>query len=62
MEHQDEDNLRSRLTSDVEKGIRSADVIEKSIARINMYQVPDTAKVDTDNKAVSEIVNEIMIL
>ena len=58
----DEDNLRSRLSSDVENGTRSADVIERSISRIDMYQALDTVKVDTNNKTVSEIANEIIVL
>ena len=58
----DEDNLRSRLSFDVENKIRSEDVIERSIERINMYQVLDTVKVDTNNRTVSEIVSEIMKL
>ena len=58
----DEDNLRSRLSFDVENKIRSEDVIERSIERINMYQVLDTVKVDTNNRTVSEIASEIMKL
>ena len=58
----DEDNLRNRLSSDVRNEIRSADVIERSIARINMYQVLDTVKINTNNKTVSEIASEIMAL
>lgn len=33
----DEANLRKRLTKDVEKGIRSEDVIERSVARIDYF-------------------------
>ncbi len=58
----DEDNLRNRLSFDVKKGLRSADVIERSIARINMYQALDTVKIDTNNKTISKIANEIMML
>lgn len=58
----DEDNLRNRLSSDVRNEIRSADVIERSIARINMYQVLDTVKINMNNKTVSEIASEIMAL
>ena len=58
----DEENLRSRLSFDVENRIRSEDVIERSIERINMYQVLDTVKVDTNNRTVSEIASEIMKL
>jgi hypothetical protein len=44
---------------DVERGIRSEDVIERSIARIPMYQALDTIKIDTNAKAVPMISNEI---
>ena len=55
----DEKTLRERLSADVEKGIRSEDVIERSIARIPMYQALDTIKIDTNAKAVAVIANEI---
>ncbi len=55
----DEVNLRKRLTGDVESGIRSENVIERSVARIPMYQVLNTIKLDTNEKTVAMIVNEI---
>lgn len=55
----DENTLRERLSADVEKGIRSEDVIERSIARIPMYQALGTIKIDTKGKAVAVIANEI---
>lgn len=55
----DEMNLRERLTSDVEKGIRSSDVIDRSIARIPLYRTLDTIKIDTNHKTVQDIANEI---
>ena len=55
----DEANLQRRLTKDVEKGIRSEDVIERSIAKIPMYQALGTIKIDTKGKAVAVIANEI---
>lgn len=58
----DENNLRKRLMADVESGIRTADVIDRSIARIPMYQVLDTIKIDTDNKTVQMIADEIKAL
>ena len=58
----DEKNLQSRLKSDVAKGIRSDDVIDRSVAKIPMYQTLDTVKIDTNNKTVLEIVNEITAL
>ena len=58
----DETNLRKRLSADIDMGIRSNDVIDRSVARINMYQILDTIKVDTVNKNVCEIVSEILTL
>ena len=40
-------------------GIRSKDVIERSIARIPMYQALNTIKIDTNAKTASVIANEI---
>ena len=55
----DEKTLRERLSMDVEKGIRSEDVIERSIARIPMYQALNTIKIDTNAKTAAVIANEI---
>ena len=55
----DEKTLRDRLSMDVEKGIRSEDVIERSIARIPMYQTLNTIKIDTNAKTAAVIANEI---
>ena len=55
----DETNLRERLKKDVESGIRSEDVIERSIARIPLYQTLGTVKIDTNKKTVAMIANEI---
>lgn len=55
----DEISLRERLTSDIEKGIRTADVIDRSIARIPLYQSLHTIKIDTNHKTVQDIANEI---
>lgn len=58
----DEINLRNRLASDITRGIRTADIIDRSVARINLYSLLDTVKIDTSNKAVCEIANEIIAL
>lgn len=58
----DEINLRHRLTADVTGGVRTADAINRSIARISMYQALDTIKIDTSNKTVQVIADEIMML
>lgn len=58
----DEMNLQKRLKTDVARNIRTADVIDRSVARIPMYQALDTIKIETSNKTVREIVDEIMAL
>ncbi len=58
----DEINLRNRLASDITRGIRTADIIDRSVARINLYSLLDTVKIDTSNKNVCEIANEIIAL
>ena len=58
----DEANLRKRLTKDVESGIRVEDIIERSITRIPMYDTLDTIKIDTNEKTVAMIANEIKLL
>ena len=55
----DEKTLCERLSMDVERGVRSEDVIERSIARIPMYQTLDTIIIDTNAKDVAVIANEI---
>ena len=57
----DEPTLRQRLAADIAQGIRNVDVIDRSVARINLYQALDTIKVDTRNKTVQEIAQEIMV-
>lgn len=41
----DEPTLRQRLAADIAQGIRNVDVIDRSVARINLYQALDTIKV-----------------
>ena len=57
-----EKTLCERLSMDVERGIRSEDIIERSIAKIPMYQVLNTIKIDTNEKTVAMIANEIKLL
>ena len=58
----DKANLRNRLLPDIARGIRTADVIDRSVGRISMYQILDTVKIDTSNKTVREIADEILKL
>ena len=56
----EEDTLRQRLIPDIQQGIRSPDVIERSIARVPLYHDLNTFKIHTDGKTVQEIAREII--
>lgn len=51
--------LQDRLSNDIEKGIRTADILERSIARIPLYQALNTIKIDTNKKTAAMIADEI---
>ena len=58
----DKETLKIRLMKDVEDGIRKEDVIERSINRISLYNNLNTLKINTNNKAIDSIVDEIISL
>ena len=58
----DKEILRIRLMKDVEDGIRKEDVIERSINRISLYDNLNTLKINTNNKSIDSIVDEIISL
>ena len=45
----DADVLRKRLQKDIDAGIRSEDVIQRSIARIGSYEKLNTEKIDVSH-------------
>ena len=51
--------LKERLQKDIDSGIRTADVINRSITRISLYENLDTVKIDVSNKNVDSIADEI---
>ena len=53
------DELRRRLTSDIKVGLRSEDVIERSLDYLPLYRVLDTIHIDTDGKDPKKIAQEI---
>lgn len=55
----DEATLRNRLESDVNAGIRTEDVIERSVARISKYQSLNTIKINSVNKTIQQGADEI---
>ncbi len=58
----DEKTLRERLNFDVKRGVRSHDVVQRSVERIPLYQSLNTIKIDTCNKTVQMISDEIKAL
>ena len=58
----DEPILRYRLSSDVAQGIRAADSVDRSVARIHTYQALDTIKIETSSQTAREITDEICVL
>ena len=55
----DEKNLKNRIENDVMAGIRYIDVLDRSIARIPLYEKLNTIKINTNNKSIAEIADEI---
>lgn len=58
----DENSLKDRLTADVLKGVRNSDVIERSLLKLPMYNDLNTIKINTSEKSVQMIVDEIKAL
>ena len=56
----DENTLRSRLGKDIEAGIRTPDVLDRSLARLDKHGSLNTVKIHTDGKTVTEIADEII--
>lgn len=57
-----EDALRRRLTKDVLMGLRTEDVIQRSIARLKLYDELDTIKIDTSALDYNEVAEKILKL
>ncbi len=55
----DADTLHSRLQKDIDAGLRSADILEISTARLPLYHHLRTIQIDTSNRTVEEIAEEI---
>ncbi len=55
-----ENTLKNRLQKDIDSGIRSADVVNRSIGRLPLYQELNTIKIDTTSKSISTVAKEII--
>ncbi len=56
------DVLRKRLQKDINNGIRTADVIERSIARRSLYDSLNTIKIDVSKLSISQAAERIIAL
>lgn len=54
------DILRERLQKDIDNGLRQNDILERSIARLPLYESLNTKKIDVGGKTKEEIVSEIL--
>lgn len=54
--------LRKRLQEDIALGIRTSDVIERSIARLSLYDTLDTIKLDVSDISAEQAAKQIMRL
>lgn len=57
-----EKSLRERLNKDISVGLRTEDVIARSLSRLSLYQSLNTTKIQTETKTVDEIADEIIAL
>ena len=55
-----EETLRQRLQRDIDAGIRSEDILERSIPRLPLYDALDTIKVDTTGKTPAKVAEEMI--
>ena len=51
--------LRERLEGDIRRGVREADVVERSLARLPLYDGLNTVKIDTTGLSPEEIAGRI---
>ena len=56
----DERHLLARLDKDISTGIRTADVVERALARLPLYSDLNTEKVDTNGKNVEQVADAII--
>lgn len=55
----DEKSLRERLQKDIRSGIRSEEILERSLKRLPLYAHLNTIKIDTSNQTPEAIVSQI---
>lgn len=55
-----EKELKYRLQKDIDRGLRTADILERSTARLSLYEKLNTAKIDTTGKRVRQVAEMIL--
>lgn len=58
----DEETLKIRLKKDINNGLRTRDIIERSIERLPLYNELNTIKIDTTSKSIDKVVKEILAI
>jgi shikimate kinase len=56
------EKLIERINDDIDLGLRDDDNIKRSLARLELYNNMDTIKIDTSNKSIEDIVDEIKVI
>ena len=55
----DKQTLENHIRKDVQNHIRDIEVIERSLARLDLYQKLDTIKIDVSNQTLEEIYQQM---
>lgn len=58
----DAENLTARLDKDISTGIRTADVVERSLARLALYSRLNTEKIETDGIDAEAVADRILYM
>lgn len=58
----DAETLTYRILRDLESGVRQRDVLERSLARLPLYEKLNSIKVDTTGKTVQEVADAVKLL
>lgn len=56
------ENLINRINKDIKLGLRYEDNIKRSLDRLELYNKMDIIKIDTSNKSIEDIVDEIKVI
>ena len=54
-----DDTLKAHLQTDIDAGIRSQDIIERSLERMKLYKQLNTIKIDISHSTIDETAEKI---